>query len=169
MKTILVEKGVGINSMSKDSTLRRFGVSMEDSLLDQFDTYIAQKGYSTRSEALSDLVRDALSEETLTDETTEVVATISLVYNHHVRNLNAKLTQFQHEALDIITSTLHVHLDEQSCLEVLIVRGPQKRVRQLAEHLISIKGVKHGKFVATVAQTEPGKHPEHSHAHSHSI
>src|ERR1700759_2040279 len=153
--------------MAKTSKLRRFGVSMEDDLLGQFDALISQKGYGTRSEAISDLVRTALAEHALDDDEAAVLATISIVYDHHVRELNAKLTRFQHDALDIITSALHVHLDAERCLEVIVVRGPQKRVRKLAEHLISIKGVKHGKFVATVAQAKPGKRKGHSHAHPH--
>lgn len=117
------------------------------------------------------MVRQALAEETLTDDAAEVAATISLVYDHHVPNLNAKLTQFQHQALDIITSTVHVHLDERNCLEVLVVRGQYARVRRLADQLISVKGVTHGKFITTIA--EPGMHKHkhgvgsRSHKHTH--
>ncbi len=147
--------------------LRRFGVSMEDELLEQFDKLIERKGYDTRSEAIRDLARNALSEEVLTDESADAVATISLVYNHHVRDLTSKLTRFQHKALDMIVSTLHIHLDAHNCLEVLIVRGPYGRVRELAESLISVKGVKHGKFVTAMAETETHKHKAHSHSHKH--
>jgi CopG family nickel-responsive transcriptional regulator len=159
--------------MSKKSTtdLQRFGVSMEEELLRQFDGLIARKGYETRSEALRDLARQALSEEILADEGAEAVATISLVYNHDVPNLTAKLTEHQHHALDLINSTLHIHLDQHRCLEVLVVRGPFGRVRELADNLISIKGVKYGKFVTTTglpkaAKTRRTSRPSaHSHKH----
>jgi CopG family transcriptional regulator, nickel-responsive regulator len=146
--------------------LQRFGVSMDEELLTKFDKMISRRGYATRSEALRDMVRESLEEEeVLTDENAESVGTISLVYNHHARNLNAKLTAAQHHALDLISSNLHIHLDEDRCLEVLVVRGAYHRVRELADNLISIKGVKHGKFVTTV-DTSAGHHahpPSHTH------
>lgn len=143
----------------------RFGVSMESELLDRFDRLIARKGYATRSEAFRDMARNALAEDTLADDRAEAVATISLVYDHHVRDLTARLTEIQHHALDLIASTLHVHLDEQNCLEVLVARGPFGRVRELAEQLISVKGVRHGKFVTTTEEAK--KHKHRSSAHSH--
>jgi|ERR1044071_3099217 CopG family nickel-responsive transcriptional regulator len=151
------------------SSLSRFGVSMDDSLLKKYDRLVERKGYHTRSEAISDLVRNALVEEELTDEhpDAEAVTTVSLVYNHHLPNLSAKLTEIQHHALDIITSTLHVHLDEDHCLEVLVARGPYGRVRELAEKLIAIKGVRHGKFVTATGPVKPHTHHERSRKHPH--
>ncbi|MEW6207279.1 MAG: nickel-responsive transcriptional regulator NikR [Acidobacteriota bacterium] len=144
----------------------RFGVSMESELLDRFDRLIARKGYETRSEAFRDMARNALAEDTLADEKAEAVATISLVYDHHVRDLTARLTEIQHHALDLIASTLHVHLDEQNCLEVLVARGPFGRVRELAEQLISVKGVRHGKFVTTTGEAKHKRRPSvHTHKH----
>lgn len=154
--------------MAKDSTLRRFGVSMEEDLLNEFDKLIRRKGYDTRSEAICDLARNALAEDVLADDTAEAVATVSLVYNHHVPNLTSKLNNLQHHALDLITSAVHVHLDEKHCLEVLIVRGPFGQVRDLADKLISIKGVKHGKFVTTSGLSKIQKRPGHSRKNSHS-
>jgi CopG family transcriptional regulator, nickel-responsive regulator len=158
--------------MSKKSTtdLQRFGVSMEEDLLKQFDTLITRKGYSTRSEAFRDLARQMLAEEILADEQAEAVATISLVYDHDIPNLTARLTEHQHHALDLIRSTLHIHLDEHRCLEVLVVRGEFGRVRELADNLISIKGVKYGKFVTTTGSPRPKKRRSgaataHSHKH----
>ena len=152
--------------MRETALLKRFGVSMEEELLIEFDKLIQRKGYATRSEALRDLARGALAEEVLADESAEAVATVSLVYNHHVPNLSGKLTEAQHKALDLIASTLHVHLDEDQCLETLILRGPYGRVRDLADKLISVKGVKYGKFVTTTGTSKPGKHHVHSHEHS---
>jgi len=142
---------------------------MEGDLLKQFDRLIARKGYSSRSEAFRDMAREALSEELLADEAAEAVAAISLVYDHDVPNLSSKLTEHQHHALDLIKSTLHIHLDEHRCLEVLVVRGPFGRVRELADNLISIKGVKYGKFVTTTGLPRPSKpqSPAHSHRHTH--
>lgn len=142
---------------------------MEDELLERFDRVIARKGYATRSEAIRDMVRNSLAEESLADDQAEAVATISMVYNHHVRDLTAKLTECQHRSLDLIVSTLHIHLDEDNCLEVLIVRGPYRRVRELAEQLISVKGVRHGKFVTATGQIgeRKNKHRRGAHNHSH--
>jgi CopG family nickel-responsive transcriptional regulator len=151
--------GEAIRPMKEPSELRRFGVSMEDDLLAAFDRLIARKGYQTRSEALRDMARTAIAEEVLTDEAAEAVATVSLVYNHHVPNLTAKLTEVQHHALDLISSTLHIHLDEDRCLEVLVLRGPFGRVRELAENLISVKGVKYGKFMTTTGAAEARRGP----------
>ena len=147
----------------KMSGLSRFGVSMEEDLLSEFDRLIERKGYATRSEALRDMVRQALAEESLTDDHAEAVATISLVYDHHSSNLTSKLTDAQHHWLDIIVSTTHIHLDAHSCLEVLVVRGPAGQVKKLADFLISIKGVKYGKFAATALETKPGSNRHHLH------
>ncbi len=151
--------------------LQRFGVSMEESLLEKFDAQLQRKGYATRSEALRDMVRAALEEDDFSNDKAEAVGTISLVYDHHARNLTAKLTQIQHGALDLISSNLHIHLDAERCLEVLVVRGNFKAVRELAEKLISIKGVKHGKFVTTVdaaLESPPHNHKSHlTHSPSH--
>jgi CopG family nickel-responsive transcriptional regulator len=153
----------GKKTKERDS-LQRFGVSMDEELLKRFDEIISRRGYATRSEAIRDMVRESLEEEALMDDEAESVGTISLVYNHHARNLNAKLTAAQHSALDLISSNLHIHLDEDRCLEVLVVRGVYHRVRGLAENLISIKGVKHGKFVTTI-DTAAEPHAPHPHPH----
>jgi len=152
--------------MKESALLKRFGVSMEEDLLEEFDKLIHSKGYTTRSEALRDLARSALAQEVLADESAEAVATVSLVYNHHVPNLSSKLTEAQHQALDLIASTLHVHLDEDQCLETLILRGPYGRVRELADRLISVKGVKYGKFVTTTRTSKTAKQHVHKHGHS---
>lgn len=161
-------KKVKPDKSRKPDVLQRFGVSMDEGLLERFDKQLTRKGYATRSEALRDMVRAALEEETAAeDENAEAVGTISLVYNHHARNLTAKLTHIQHGALELISSNLHIHLDEDRCLEVLVVRGAYAEVRELAERLISIKGVKHGKFVTTVAGASPELSHQHSHGHTH--
>jgi CopG family transcriptional regulator, nickel-responsive regulator len=130
----------------------RFGISMDDKLLENFDKLIEQKGYANRSEAIRDLIRAAQVELELEQEEKEGVGTVTLVYNHHVRDLSDKLTEQQHAYHDQIISSLHVHLDAHNCLEVLIVRGKVRDVRKIADELIGVKGVKHGKLVMTTTE-----------------
>jgi CopG family nickel-responsive transcriptional regulator len=127
----------------------RFGISLDEKLLANFDQLIEQKSYMNRSEAIRDLIRATLVEERLGSEEQEAVGTVTLVYNHHVRDLSEKLTEHQHSHHDQIVSALHVHLDAHNCLEVLVIRGTVRDIRQIADELIGVKGVKHGKLVMT--------------------
>ena len=127
----------------------RFGISLEDKLLSSFDQLIDQKGYMNRSEAIRDLIRSSLVESRWEAGDEETVGTVTLIYNHHVRDLSDKLTEHQHAHHDRIISALHVHLDAHNCLEVLVVRGPARDVKKIADELIGVKGVKHGKLVMT--------------------
>jgi CopG family nickel-responsive transcriptional regulator len=128
--------------------LVRFGVSIDEVLLKQFDELIEEKRYTNRSEALRDLIRDHLVEQEW-DENKETIGTITIVYDHHVHELMEKLTDLQHKYQKLIKSTLHIHLDEHRCLEVLVVQGRSDHIREIADGLISTKGVKHGKLTAT--------------------
>jgi len=130
------------------SNIVRFGVSIDEGLLKQFDDYIERKKYTTRSEALRDLIRDHLVEDEW-DENKETVGTITIVYDHDVRELMEKLTHLQHHYEKLIRSTLHIHLDAHRCLEVLVVQGRSGDIKEVAERLIATKGVKHGKLTAT--------------------
>lgn len=132
----------------------RFGISIDETLLDKFDRLIDRKGYGNRSEAIRDLIRGALVEDTWEVDEEETVGTITLVYNHHVRDLSDKLTEQQHAHHDRIISALHVHLDAHNCLEVLVVRGQAREVKKIADELIGVKGVKHGKLVMTTSGEE---------------
>jgi len=127
----------------------RFGISLDEKLLQNFDQLIEQKSYMNRSEAIRDLIRASLVEEKCGSENQEAVGTVTLVYNHHVRDLSDKLTEQQHTHHDHIVSALHVHLDAHNCLEVLIVRGTVQTIKQISHELIGVKGVKHGKLVLT--------------------
>jgi CopG family nickel-responsive transcriptional regulator len=129
----------------------RFSISTDQRLLDRFDALIDQKGYANRSEAIRDLIRNALVEEVLADEASEAVGTVTLIYDHHVSELSTKLTDHQHHHHRTIVSTLHIHLDDHDCLEVVVLRGKAGEIKALADSLISTKGVKHGRFVATAA------------------
>ncbi len=128
----------------------RFGVSIDQRLLSRFDELNRVKGYVNRSEAVRDLIRNALVEEQWRSSSTEqTVGTVTLVYDHHTRELSHRLTEQQHSHYQAILSTLHVHLDEHHCLEVVVIRGSAAEVRRLADELIGTKGVKHGKLVTT--------------------
>ena len=129
----------------------RFGTSIDGELLTQFDAIIGRKGYLNRSEAIRDLIRALIVEEKGEAGEEEAVGTVTLVYNHHVRDLSERLTEQQHASHDRIVSTLHVHLDPHTCLEVLVVRGQAAEVKRIADELIGVKGVKHGKLVMTSA------------------
>ena len=137
------------------SATTRFGVSIHDDLLQRFDELIADKGYQNRSEAIRDLIRNALIEEELSHEETETVGSISLVYNHHTRDLGEKLTQHQHSHHKAIISALHVHLDAHNCLEIIVVKGRAKDIKKMADELIGTKGVKHGKLMMTTSDKIP--------------
>ncbi len=131
------------------SRLVRFGISMDEQLLAMFDKQIVFQGYANRSEAVRDLIRSRLIEQEWEDEEQEVAGSITLIYDHHVRGLGSLLTELQHHAHDLILSATHVHLDHHNCLEVLIIKGPSGKVKQVADRLISVKGVKHGKLTIT--------------------
>ncbi len=134
--------------------LIRFGISMHEDLLQKFDGIVARKGYSNRSEAIRDLIRDELVEKEWETEGEEVAGTITLVYDHHSKGLSHMLLEQQHEYHDLILTSTHVHLDHHNCLEVLIIKGRAAEAKKVAEKLISIKGVKHGKL--TFASTGRG-------------
>lgn len=136
------------------SELSRIGVAIDSDLLKKFDDLIASRGYTNRSEAFRDLIRDELVEKTAEAPDAEVVGTLTLVYNHHVRMLSDKLTDMQHSHFHHILSTLHVHLDHDNCLEVLIIRGKSKHVRSIADALVSTKGIKHGRLTVTSTGAE---------------
>ena len=128
------------------SNLTRIGVAIDSDLLEKFDELIDLRGYPNRSEAFRDLIRNELVEESWKSPESEVVGSVTLVYNHHVRQLNDKLLDLQHDHHDSILSTLHVHLDHENCLEVLLIKGKAAAVNEIANALISTKGVKHGRL-----------------------
>jgi CopG family transcriptional regulator, nickel-responsive regulator len=136
------------------SGLMRFGVSIDSQLIKKFDALIARKGYATRSEAIRDMIRDSLVEQEWEAEDRETVGTITIVYNHHTRELEHALTDMQHKSFHQIVSALHVHLDAHNCLEVLVVKGMSREIRKIADRLIGTRGVKHGKLTTTTTGKE---------------
>ena len=136
------------------SSLTRFGVSIDSQLIKKFDALISRKGYATRSEAIRDMIRESLVEREWESEERETVGTITIVYNHHTRELEHALTDMQHKSFHQIISTLHVHLDAHNCLEVLVVKGKSHEITKIADRLIGTRGVKHGKLTMTTTGKE---------------
>lgn len=152
------------------SELVRFSVAMPEDLMEALDTYTARRGVAhNRSEAIRDLVRNALVEEEVEDPESSIFGTLTMVFNHHSNDLRDKLDSVQHEHVDKIVSTVHVHLDEENCLEVVLMRGKSREIRSIADALLGTKGVMHGKLVVTTTGA-PHSHPhphEHMHVHEH--
>ena len=121
----------------------RFGVSVEEDLLENFDRIIENKGYNSRSEAIRDLMRDYIIKEKWNIKSEKVAGSISLIYEHDVYGLSEKLTDIQHHYHDVIISTLHVHLDEKNCMEVILVRGKVEKIKKLYNEISSLKWVRH--------------------------
>ena len=136
--------------------LSRFSVSMPSDLVHQLDGMVVEKGYANRSQAVADMVRAHLVEHRGQMGEHEIAGTVTLVYDHHKRNIQALLTDIQHDHQDVILSTLHVHLDHNNCMEVLAVRGPASAVKHVADRLIAAKGVKHGRLTVTTTGREFG-------------
>ena len=137
------------------SELIRFSVAMPEDLLVQFDELVARRGLAkNRSEVIRDLVRESLVNEEWDTPDSEIVGTLSIVFNHHASDLQGKLDSIQHSHHDKIISAMHVHLDAHNCLEVIVLRGKSEEVRAIAESILGVKGVKHGRLAATTT----GKH-----------
>ena len=135
------------------SKTARFAVSLDRELLDSFDRVIESQGYSNRSEAVRDLIRDKLVTQNW-DEKEEAVGTITLIFNHHLYSLSDDITSKQHQHHSLIISSMHLHLDHDNCLEIIAVRGKGEKIQKLADSLITMKGVKHGKLTLTTAGKE---------------
>ncbi|MHB8771154.1 MAG: nickel-responsive transcriptional regulator NikR [Syntrophales bacterium] len=137
------------------SELVRFGVSLEKTLLDRFDELIGKQQYTNRSEALRDLIRRELVQRQW-QEGSDVAGAITLVYDHHKRDVISKVTDTQHDFQEVIISTQHIHLDHHNCLEIVAARGKAEKVQKLADALRSIKGVRH----TTLSMSSTGREIE---------
>jgi CopG family nickel-responsive transcriptional regulator len=147
--------------------LNRIGIAIDSELLERFDRSIERSGYTNRSEAFRDLIRDRLVSEQTAAPSSTVVGTVTLIYDHHANGVGEKLTELQHTFHHLVVSTSHAHLDFDSCLEVLIVHGKASEVDQFADRLIGLKGVQHGRLVMTVSAHEIEHPHEHKHKHKH--
>ncbi len=128
--------------------LQRFGISMPTQLLNEFDTFIRKQGYTNRSQAVRDLIRREIVDQTWEQSTGQVTGILTLVYDHH-SNLPGAITGVQHTHHELIVCTVHVHLDEHRCMEVIVLRGTACNVKEIADNLISLKGVEYGRLTAT--------------------
>jgi CopG family nickel-responsive transcriptional regulator len=147
--------------------LVRFSVAIGGELLQRFDHYRQKHSYPNRSEAVRGLMRAALIEEAITEEESEAMGVVTLIYDHHAGRISQRLTDLQHEHLEMVVTTTHVHLDERRCMEVILLRGPARQVRELADNLIGTKGVESGRLVLAAAAPVHGGHPHDSHHHHH--
>jgi CopG family nickel-responsive transcriptional regulator len=147
--------------------LVRFGVAMEQSLLADLDAIVEARGV-TRSELLRDLVRAEVV-RARAPKGVPAVGTLTLVYDHHVRELTERLTEFQHQLGEQVRATLHIHLDAERCLEVIVLRGQSDELQTHAERMLATRGVTHGGFeIVTDMSAEPHDHAQpHAHGHSH--
>ena len=134
------------------SEIVRFSVSLEDDLLEQFDRYCEGERFATRSEAVRQLIREQLTTRAWEAESADAVGTLTLVYDHHRAQLGDRLTKLQHDNTELIVSTLHTHLTHDLCLEVIVLRGPAGKLRDIAAHLRGMKGVRKGELVMASAE-----------------
>jgi CopG family nickel-responsive transcriptional regulator len=147
------------------SELVRFGVSLEQELLTAFDAHSHRKGFANRSDALRHCIRRELSEEIVADPHAPVAGVLTLVYDHHDNDLPGRLTALQHEAHNMVISTMHVHLDEHHCLETMALRGPAEAVNKLADRLRASRGVLQSSCALTAIEAAPERHVFHHHEH----
>lgn len=136
--------------MGEERGLTRIGVSLPANLLNKFDMIIRGRGYSSRSEGIRDAIRAYIVEyEWMERETGEEIGTITYIYDHNQRGLSDELTEAQHQCIDMIKSATHIHLDDENCFEVVVLKGDAKKIKALAERIMSLKGVKHLKLTTT--------------------
>jgi CopG family nickel-responsive transcriptional regulator len=147
--------------------MQRVTISLEEDLAEAFDALIAEQGYTSRSEAIRDVMRKAVQARPASDPEGACVASLSYVYNHHTRALAQRLTEISHDHHDLVVSTMHVHLDHDNCLETSVLKGDRTRVRAFAERLWTERGVHFGELnLIPINSSDPAPH-SHVHAHTH--
>lgn len=129
--------------------IKRFGVSLPSELLEEFDTMIEDMGYDNRSKAIADLIRDRMVEKDWDSDKGEVIGIVTMIYDHHTSDTVSKLLELQHSVHIGMYSTMHVHLDHDNCLEILALKGSPAVVREFADRIKSVRGVKHTGLVMT--------------------
>jgi CopG family nickel-responsive transcriptional regulator len=145
--------------------LSRFSVSLEADLLDAFDAYVRDGSFATRSEAIRQLLRQSLTRDAFEGDDRPVTATLTLVYDHHRPHLVEKLLEVQHSHAGQVVASMHVHLDHDRCMEVIVLRGTGGELRKLAAALRGLKGVHAGEL--TLAETAEAPERGHPHPHKH--
>jgi CopG family nickel-responsive transcriptional regulator len=150
------------------SSLVRFSVSLESDLLEQFDRYIHEQKFATRSEAVRQLLRETLTTHAFAEDAADAVGTLTIVYDHHRSSLMEKLMDLQHEHAEMVVSTMHIHLDHDHCLEVIALRGRAGALQRMAAALKGLKGIHQGELVlAHTGSHEHAEHPHHHEGHEH--
>lgn len=129
--------------------IERVGVSFEPRLLSKFDTLLKKRGYTNRSEAIRDLIRKEIIESEMKEEDCTVIGTLTIIYDHEIGNITNKLLHLQHHHHQEITFTTHIHVDDCTCLEIVVIRGQLSHVRKFSENIKALKGVKHGQLAIT--------------------
>jgi CopG family transcriptional regulator, nickel-responsive regulator len=148
--------------------LVRFSVAIGGELLQKFDQYREEHQYPNRSEAVRGLMRAALVEDLIASDDAETMGVVTLIYDHHAGHINDRLTELQHLHIERVVTTTHVHLDAHRCLEVVLLRGPARVVRELADSLIGTKGIESGRLVLATAAPIPERDGHaHDHPHAH--
>lgn len=132
-----------------NNNIVRFGVSIENNLLGRFDSFIQQKGYINRSEALRDLIREALVSGEESKPDSEAVGTLTFIYSHDTREISDRLNELQHSYYNSIISATHIHLDKHMCMEVLLLRGKTASIKEISDRILAVKDIKFGKLVVT--------------------
>lgn len=146
--------------------LIRFGVSIDSDLLERFDRLTTARNYPNRSEALRDLIRDALVQANVTDNAeAEVLGSLTLVYDHHASDLTSKMMELQHQYHELVISVMHAHINHDDCMEMIMLRGNAKLVQLLANTLLGLKGVKHGQLFITLPANAIALGSQHTHSH----
>ena len=137
------------------SEIIRFGVSIDQDLLENYDRLIAERGYTTRSEALRDLIREALIQQKIEmDSDINVLGSLTLVYDHHASNLLREMGNLQHKYHETILSVMHIHVSHDDCMEIIALRGMVSNIVNLANGLLSLKGIKNGKLFLTIPSSD---------------
>ena len=137
------------------SDIIRFGVSIDEALLDNYDRYIADRGYATRSEALRDLIRDALIQQKIeAGSDVRALGSLTVIYDHHARNLLQEMAEIQHNFHSLILSVMHLHVSHDDCMEVIALSGIVSDIVSLSNSLLSLKGIKNGKLFLTLPSSD---------------
>lgn len=153
--------------------MQRVTITLDDEFVETLDRVIAERGYQNRSEAIRDLARAGMRQAAeQTDQSGDCVAALVYVYDHEARELSKRLTQIFHDHHELALSSMHVHLDHGSCMELVVLKGEAGEVSHLADHVIAERGVRHGRVVMVPVAVENEKHPHggkpsHGHMHVH--
>lgn len=148
--------------------MERLTISLDNQLSQQFDEFIRARGYTNRSEAMRDLIREHLETARLEKRGGHCVATLSYIYSHHESDLASRVTSVQHDHHDLTLSSMHVHLDHDNCLEIAILRGKIDEVEKFANLVIATRGVRNGKLHMIPVEITQEQHAPASSPHTHS-